>query len=256
MERRKMARYTDSLLSTDERVLYRTRQHPLGRVVAARWGILTVLASFLVLAWLFLYGPINPVISQGIVAFALILCALGAARIAWIYLRWWAEDYVITSYRILKVEGILNKRSADSNLEKINDAILEQSLFGRLFDWGNLRILTAAKEVADDYHMLHHAPVFKKKMLAAKQDINDRQVSRITAPMEALNAREQERERREVPAPAPAVGGPSAPGPVPAAAAPAQTARERLQAISDLLDAGLITAEDYEAKKAAILATM
>ena len=31
---------------------------------------------------------------------------------------------VATKRRVLKVEGILNKRSADSSLEKINDAVL------------------------------------------------------------------------------------------------------------------------------------
>ena len=39
---------------------------------------------------------------------------------------------------MLKVDGILNKRSADSSLEKINDAILSQSVLGRMFNYGDL----------------------------------------------------------------------------------------------------------------------
>ncbi len=103
----------------------------------------------------------------------LALLVIGALNIVWVYLRWWAEDYAVTNRRILKVEGLFNKRAADSSLEKINDAILEQSVFGRMFDWGDLKVLTAAEETADDYHMLHHAPTFKKTMLLAKQDIED-----------------------------------------------------------------------------------
>jgi len=149
------------------------------------------------------------------------------------------------------VEGLFTKRAADSALEKINDAILEQSVFGRMFDWGNLRILTAAEEVADDYHMLHHAPTFKKTMMLAKQDIEDELARRITAPLEALNARdvEQDRKAAEALASARAVA-PPAPAPV------QKTTEEKLRELAALRDAGLITPEDYEAKKTTILATM
>ena len=44
------------------------------------------------------------------------------------------------------VTGILNKRSSDSSLEKINDAILEQSVLGRMLNFGDLEILTAADD--------------------------------------------------------------------------------------------------------------
>ena len=46
----------------------------------------------------------------------------GSARSYW---RWLSQDYLITNRRVVKVEGIINKRSADSSLEKINDAVLE-----------------------------------------------------------------------------------------------------------------------------------
>jgi uncharacterized membrane protein YdbT with pleckstrin-like domain len=185
----------------------------------------------------------------------LALLVVGALNIIWVYLRWWAEDYAVTNRRILKVEGLLNKRAADSSLEKINDAILEQSVFGRMFDWGNLKVLTAAEETADDYLMLHHAPTFKKTMLLAKQDLEDELARRITAPLEALNAHEVEQDRR---ADAVAAGQAAAPVAAPAAvpvAAP-KTTEEKLRELAALRDAGLITPEDFEAKKTAILATM
>jgi uncharacterized membrane protein YdbT with pleckstrin-like domain len=185
----------------------------------------------------------------------LALLVLGALNIIWVYLRWWAEDYAVTNRRILKVEGLFNKRAADSSLEKINDAILEQSVFGRMFDWGNLKVLTAAEETADDYLMLHHAPTFKKTMLLAKQDLEDELARRITAPLEALNAHEVEQDRR---ADAVAAGQAAAPvvaaAPVPVAAP--KTTEEKLRELAALRDAGLITPEDFEAKKTAILATM
>jgi ABC-type phosphate/phosphonate transport system substrate-binding protein len=124
-----------------------------------------------------------------------------------------------------------------------------------MFDWGDLKVLTAAEENADDYHMLHHAPTFKKTMLLAKQDIEDDLARRITAPLEALNARESEQDRRqaEAQASAPVVAAP--PPAAPPAPAP-KTAEEKLRELAALRDAGLITPEDFEAKKTTILATM
>ena len=191
-----MARYTDSLLMDGEHVLYRTRQHPLGRIVAARWGIVMVGVAIAALLAIFIGNP-GGTLREILGWVTLALLIIGAADIVWIYLHWWAEDYVITNRRILKVEGLFNKRAADSSLEKINDAILEQSVFGRMFDWGDLKVLTAAEENADDYHLLHHAPTFKKTMLLAKQDIEDELARRITAPLEALNAHEAAQDRRE-----------------------------------------------------------
>ena len=248
-----MARYTDSLLMDGEHVLYRTRQHPLGRIIAARWGIVMVgiaIAALLAIVIGNLGQPARDIL--GWITVALLL--IGAVDIVWIYLHWWAEDYVITNRRILKVEGLFNKRAADSSLEKINDAILEQSVFGRMFDWGDLKVLTAAEENADDYHLLHHAPTFKKTMLLAKQDIEDELARRITAPLEALNARESEQDRREAEAQASARTAAAAPVAPPA---PVQkTAEEKLRELASLRDAGLITPEDFEAKKTTILATM
>jgi uncharacterized membrane protein YdbT with pleckstrin-like domain len=252
-----MARYTDSLLMDGEHVLYRTRQHPLGRIVAARWGIVMVGVAIAALLAIFIGNPGDPL--RGILGWVtLALLVLGVVNIVWIYFHWWAEDYVITNRRILKVEGLFNKRAADSSLEKINDAILEQSVFGRMFDWGDLKVLTAAEENADDYHMLHHAPTFKKTMLLAKQDIEDELARRITAPLEALNARESEQDRREAEAQASArTAPPPQVAPPVVAAAPAQkTTEEKLRELAALRDAGLITPEDFEAKKTTILATM
>ena len=250
-----MARYTDSLLMDGEHVLYRTRQHPLGRIVAARWGIVMVGVAIAALVAIFIGNPGDPL--RGILGWVtLVLLVLGAVDIVWIYLHWWAEDYVITNRRILKVEGLFNKRAADSSLEKINDAILEQSVFGRMFDWGDLKVLTAAEENADDYHMLHHAPTFKKTMLLAKQDIEDDLARRITAPLEALNAREVEQDRKESEAHASARAA-APPAVAPPAPAPVQrTTEEKLRELAALRDAGLISPEDYEAKKTTILATM
>ena len=70
----------------------------------------------------------------------------------------------------MQVGGVLNKHSADSSLEKINDAVLTQSIFGRMFDFGDLDVLTAADIGIDKFRMLRGPIDFKKAMLDAKHE--------------------------------------------------------------------------------------
>ena len=65
---------------------------------------------------------------------------------------------MVTNRRVMKVEGILKKRSADSSLEKINDAVLEQSVLGRMLGYGDLDILTANEQSVDRLRMLVAGP--------------------------------------------------------------------------------------------------
>lgn len=234
--------YADSLLAEGEHVVYRTKQHPLGRLFASTWGIVLAGIGLALLIVLVFFG-VGAGLIRDLLGWATLVClVVGLALIGWNYLAWYQEDYLITSRRVMKVGGILNKKSMDSSLEKINDAILEQSLFGRMFDWGNLRILTAAEEIADDFHMLHHAPEFKKVMVTTKNDLEEGGDIRRTRYVDV-----------PVPAPAPAPAPPPVSAPVAPPSPPPPTPEEKLRSLAKLRDDGLITPEDYETKKADLL---
>ncbi|MEO7664183.1 MAG: PH domain-containing protein, partial [Candidatus Limnocylindrales bacterium] len=161
-----MPRYADTLLSDGERIALRTRQHWLATVIDGRIPWLMAIAAFVLLVLTVQMAPNVTRDILGIVVFVLFAIALlWLGRNFW---AWQAQDYLVTNRRVLKVEGIINKRSADSSLEKINDAVLEQNLFGRMFGYGDLDILTAADEAIDKYRMLNQAPRFKKVMLDQK----------------------------------------------------------------------------------------
>ena len=80
---------------------------------------------------------------------------------------------------MIQVEGVVNKVAKDSSLEKINDAVLRQGLFGRLLHFGDLSILTASDTTVDDFKMLNDATNFKKAMLNAKYALE----REVAAPM-------------------------------------------------------------------------
>jgi hypothetical protein len=219
-------RYADTLLADGERIALRTRQHWFATIVDGRVPWALFLASLILLALAFTMGDGGIRTAVGyIVAVGLI------ASLVWLgkhYWSWYAQDYIVTNRRVLKVEGIINKRSADSSLEKINDAVLEQNLFGRIFGYGDLDIMTAADEAIDKYRMLNKAPGFKKAMLDQKHAL-ETEFARIPGP----------------PLRAPGTGGRS------------MSADEVTRALGDLAalrDRGALTPDEYERKKQELLA--
>jgi hypothetical protein len=233
-----MRSYADKLLSEGEEVVLRARQHPLATIIEARWPWLLFIASFalLIFSTTMNDGQVRTIIGY-VVLGGFVISLLWLVKIYW---TWLSQDYIITNRRVVKVEGIINKRSADSSLEKINDAVLTQDLWGRVFNYGDLDILTAADVAIDQYRMLNAAPRFKREMLNQKHDLEGDY-------------------NRPMPSP-PLRGGVAMPPP----AAPAPPPREMssdevtraLASLADLRDRNAISPEEYEAKKAQLLARL
>jgi hypothetical protein len=256
-----MARYADTLLAEGEVIVLRTRQHWLALAGRARAAWVLWLVGLLLLGLVIWLNVAPGVIRDVTSGLALILLLLGLIVFGYRFWQWWAQDYVVTNRRLMKVSGILNKRSADSSLEKINDAILSQSVLGRMLNYGELEILTAAEQAVDLYHMLNDPKGFKKVMLTQKHNLEtEYQYGRPPSP--PLRAEAQAAAPAPTPA-APAEAQPTAPAPTPAA--PAEVAKadlepdeslevtQTLARLADLRDNGAITAEEYEQKKDELL---
>ncbi len=216
--------YADSLLARDEQILYRARQHWLAPLSDARNAILVLLVGVVlaliehqVLHW-----------SQFIVYAGLLLALVGLIWIAIIFATWRAQGYFVTNRRVMKLEGLLDKKVADSSLDKINDAVLDQGILARMFHYGNLKILTANEDDVDQYQMLAHVVEFKKAMLNAK------------------NALEDGYRGQSGPRVAAAPSAPSA----------SDDVTSTLARLADLRDKGAITPAEYESKKAELLSRL
>lgn len=236
-----MARYADSLLADGELVSFRTRQHWLATIIDARYPWAIFIVSFVVLILSTnLDGGIRTIVGY-IVLVGLVVSLAWLGKVYW---NWLSQDYLVTNRRVLKVEGIINKRSADSSLEKINDAVLEQNLMGRLLNYGDLDILTAADIAVDRYRMLNRAPQFKRMMLNEKHELE----GEFGRPFPAPPLRSGP--PTPVPAAAPAPAAPAAPPPREMSA---DDVTRTLASLADLRDRGAISPEEYEAKKADLL---
>jgi uncharacterized membrane protein YdbT with pleckstrin-like domain len=145
--------YARKVLADGERVVHASRQHALAVVSRSGLWLLLALAGAAIAIWsrsaLEGGGETAASIAGGI-AFL-----VGAAVSGKELLLWHSEEYLVTTLRVIKSEGIFHKRLAETNLEKINDARIEQSWMGRLLGYGDLDLLTAADESPlDDFPML------------------------------------------------------------------------------------------------------
>ena len=193
-------------------------------------------------------------ISQAVGWVVLALVIGGLLSFGWQVLRWQNELFVVTSRRVLQSEGVVNKRVVDSSLEKINDAILSESIFGRIFGFGDLEILTASESGISLLRMLPHPDQFKRAMLDAKHELEIELSGARPLPSPAIRAAApQPTPVGPAAAPVSAPANPAAATTPPASAMSADDVTRTLASLADLRDRGAISPEEYEAKKAELL---
>ncbi|MEO8510316.1 MAG: PH domain-containing protein [Chloroflexota bacterium] len=262
--------YARGLLSRGEEVVYESRMHWLG-IVAQTW--IWIVAAVLALTVLIWQGAQDPWDFKDVLMIAAgLVLIVAVVRIAWVMLVWQNEEYLVTTRRVIKAHGVLNKHMADSSLEKVNDAVLSQSVFGRIFGYGTLDILTAAEEQGEerlaDFPMMAGPVPFKKAMLDQKELLErpdlaqprwqrapampQMQVAEPMPPRAGSNRVHEVRGDGE-----PIESPPAAMAAVAAPAEPtAQNLADTLERLGTLRDKGLITPEEFELKKQQLLERM
>jgi len=164
-ERRKnmSKNYIQSMLGENERILMVTRQH--GFVLFSSI-IAEIVVTLIVIAAISAMTFMNPMVAFG---YLLALVPLG------IMLRdvlvWNNHEYIVTNRRVIQVSGVFNKDVVDSSLEKVNDVKMTQSFFGRLFDYGDVEILTASEIGVNLFKRIGNPVKFKTAMLNAKEKL-------------------------------------------------------------------------------------
>ena len=221
--------YMDELLGRGEEILHIGRQHLF--VLISHVLTEMVLIGLLVAAGVAsnVAFQSNTPLAFGMTANTLILLICILISIVVLisgfidYIRWNTEQYVITDRRVIQIRGIVNKQVVDSSLEKINDLELRQSFLGRIFNFGTLEILTASGDDGSNIIDSIGDPVeFKRQLLEAKHRYSRGYNNYSNAPQ-------------------------SQP-------APAQYDIQRmLEDLAALRDRGILSPEEFEAKKRELL---
>lgn len=216
--------YAESLLASNERIVYESRKHWVAPLLSTITGTLLTVGGLAALFGQLLVD--NSALDALFLWGGLLALLVGLGMLATAFVAWWSEHYLVTNQKVMKVGGILRRTAEGSALEKINDITIAQSLLGRWLGYGTLRVLTAADESNLHYTAMRDPVAFRKAVLDQKQ---------------AFEAQESQ-------AIGDAVRGAQGPG-----RADAEEITSTIERLAALRDSGAITVEEFEAKKAELL---
>jgi len=155
--------YIQNMLGENERIILVTRQHGFVLFSSIIAEIVVVLIVLVAISALTVANPVA--------AFGFLLILVPLVIMTHDILAWTNRQYIVTNRRVIQISGIFNKDVFDSSLEKVNDVKMTQSFFGRLFDYGDVEIMTAS-ETGDNLFKRIGDPVkFKTAMLNAKEKL-------------------------------------------------------------------------------------
>ena len=165
------------------------------------------------------------------------LVVVGVAMIAYNLVVWRSAIFAVTNRRVIREEGLLSRRSSATLVESITDVRMNIPFIGSRLGYGDLNIVTSSGEAgADQFKTIRNPEGFRDHVLSREMRDESPAPSPATVVPTAATA---------------ATEAPAAPPAPPAAAALDET--QTLERLAELRDIGVITAEEYEAKKAEIL---
>jgi uncharacterized membrane protein YdbT with pleckstrin-like domain len=172
----------------------------------------------------------------------LIRLGLVVAAIGWIaynIIVWRTAEFAVTNLRVIREEGFISRRSSATLISSISDVKSRVSFVGKSLHYGDLVIFTQSGAAGvDRFRSITEPDAFRNAIMTRKM---------VEKPPEGAPSG----------ASAGAVAAPAAPAVAAVAAGPSSAdLAALLSSLADLRDKGAITPEEYEAKKADILARM
>lgn len=155
--------YMNQLLGEYETVLLSTRQHPFVLVssILLELLLISIISTIVIIIALSQSTPL--------LWAALIIALIPLGGIVRDVLVWTNRQYIVTNRRVIQIAGVINKTVTDSSLEKVNDVKMIQSFWGRLFNFGDVEILTASEMGINRFKRIGNPVRFKTAMLNAKE---------------------------------------------------------------------------------------
>jgi len=141
------------------------------------------------------------------------------------YLEWNFTHFVVTDDRVIYRTGVIAKHGVEIPMERINNINFHQGIWERIIGAGDLDIESAGRDGQSHFEDVWH-PDGVQQELYRQMEVNAKK-------------------RASWSNPAPTYAAPAAP-----------TVPEQLQQLADLRDRGVITAAEFEAKKAQLLERM
>jgi len=150
--------YIDKNLIPGEEIVYRAKSG----------GTFGQIITFAIIFALVYYIPSEPEVLSTI---KLALYGIfGFSAIYWVIIRDMSDEFVVTSKRIVDKRGFIGAKTDEINLDKVERVIVEQSITGRLFGEGTIKIKGAGVKEGDGIdqaYIIKKPNVFKQKVYEA-----------------------------------------------------------------------------------------
>jgi uncharacterized membrane protein YdbT with pleckstrin-like domain len=135
--------YIHSVLQPGESVRHTASLHWILYVP----GVLILIAG--VVVWLFLPDR------AGLIRFAAVLVmwicfAAGLLYVIWTWFKAWITEIAVTDRRIIYKTGFIRRKSIEINMQKVESVDIEQSIGGRIFDYGDVFVRGTGETPLDD----------------------------------------------------------------------------------------------------------
>ncbi|MEP7255897.1 MAG: PH domain-containing protein [Ferruginibacter sp.] len=204
-------------LKKDEKKLIIIRQHWLKLVLPF-------------LAWLMLAILLLVFITNYKVDFIIILLTALYPMVE--YINWKNNLWCVTNLRVVDESGFFTRYSKESPLDKINNVEYDQSVWGRIFGFGNVDIQTAAELGETTYNLIHHPKLLKDTITHAQEEYKKMQITNQATQLAEAIARTS-----------------------PATQPSQQMIADELHKLFELLQKGAITQEEYVVQKNKLIGT-
>jgi uncharacterized membrane protein YdbT with pleckstrin-like domain len=160
--------YLESMLGENEKIILTARQHwfILLRSIFLEIVLILLIFAATITASVYFAPYIALIIAIG---FAVLLLPIATMTID--LLKWTNKQYIVTNHRVIQISGVFNKDVIDSSLEKVNDVKMTQSSLGRIFDYGDIEILTASELGINQFKRIESPVRYKIAMLNAKSKL-------------------------------------------------------------------------------------
>jgi uncharacterized membrane protein YdbT with pleckstrin-like domain len=150
-------------LKKDEVIVLITRTHWLTFFMPALLLLISIAGGILLLP----FGPL-----------ALLIIVPALLYFGYKYLLWSHNIWAVTNLRVIDEEGFFDITSKESPLDKINNVSFNQHLIGRIFNYGDVDIQTAAEIGETTYKFVHNPDILKSKITEMQENYKDYQAKK------------------------------------------------------------------------------
>ena len=161
------------------------------------------------------------------------------ACLAWVglrYLEWRNINFVVTTDRLIYRSGVLAKRGIEIPLERVNTVFFRQGVFERLIGAGDLTIESAGEMGQQRFTDIRHPSEVQNEIYHQMEENENRKFDRIDANIDRKLV------GRGVAGETAGASPPSIP--------------EQIERLGELRGKGLLTEQEFQAKKAELLSRM